>query len=249
MSFPATRLQTQRENTNKLLRALENIERANRDTLIVESGLSPPECAAAIHQLKKLGYVTTEGESFKLTPTGRKAVPPNYVLDLARYDPASRENGYRHIHGIPGKFDYSKPLRGGLALLYDALVRPMSAADWSVAANMQLGSAWSYINKLEALGIVEAQEETNPKTGRKHKIYRRARLMKTNETEETEQATPAPKTTAESPPVVISHFSKPEATLDEAINELMKRYSPFEIMLAALARLELEYKSMRHAAN
>lgn len=261
-----------RENCNKVLQSLTQGDMTRYDVAL-KTHISQEQASSAMFHLKQEGFLkvyeklnpsTRATENwYGLTDIGRRAAPPKFVKDLAKYD--STKNGYKHVHGVAGKFDYCKPLRGGLASLYDALVKPMSLNEWSEAANMEVKPASVYATKLVDLGIVICEEEPSQGAKRTRRVYRRDMEMLTAAVEEQihakeklgtlfEQTKPLlvpaiPNAAliekiAEKNSPVISNFSKPNPTIDEALAELNRRFTMFEIMLAALARLEPEYKRL-----
>lgn len=244
-----------RSALNIILRTLERTGQTDLQTLVVQMGVGAPEIARAIYKGKKNGWIAvrsdngSEQSTYRLTHTGQQVVPPQYIKDLSVYEPP-KNAGLKHVHGIVGKNDYSKPLRGGVAILYDALTKPMSIDQWSIAANLQPKAMYLYIEKLEKLKIVSYIEQQQPNTKRTVKVYSRARDMLTENTlpepEPPPDKTNGGKATTTTPPAIpyVSHFSKPAMSLDEAVAELGQRYSAFDICLAALALLEDRHKQL-----
>jgi hypothetical protein len=233
---------------NKILQLLSE-KPHTRPELIVASGSSPEKVVAALFHLRKARFLWIDENTSKyhLTPEGKSAAPPKFVRNLELYRP---EPGTKHIVGMKGKFDYAQPLRGGLAFLYDALLRPMRMGDWAIAANMEIKPASFYIAKLMKLGIVVKNEATGE--------YSRAMDMKIEEPEPPKPVlTPAEPgdpiieqvKKANPPQYMISNFSKANISLDEAMEELLNRFSPMEIMICALARFEDEFKKLNNLKN
>lgn len=235
---------------NKILQALAE-RPLNRPEIVVQTGYSHEEVAGALFRMRNKHYFRLQdlqqNSNYVLTETGRRAVPPKYIRDLAKFFPP-KDQGHKHIVGVAGKFDYAAPLRGGMALIYDALTRPMTYGEISEAANMDNKAVSPYLQKLVKLEIVK---EVDTKEGKR---FARARDMRTLEIAEPPKPvlTPAdPKhpiiekiVSANQPNYAISSFSKANIPLDEAIDELLARFSPMEIMICCLARFEIEHKRL-----
>ena len=251
----------------RILQALGQHRSATMAELVIHTGHSAVEIAGRMFHLKQMNFVKTQpvmngrsGDShtvYSLTEDGKAAVPPEYIRDLNQYTPKA-ETGYKHVHGIAGKIDYSKPLRGLPAILYDALTRPgMDAHEISLAANIELQPTWNGLTKLVKLGIVTYAEQPNGQ-GKTRRVYSRAMEM-TTEKERGEKIKEPPKPVLtpsipgdaligaivqKSQVPIVSNFATLNPSLEEAIDELAQRHSLPDIMLALLARLDGEWKSL-----
>lgn len=257
MSAQLERNKEQTEIDNRILQELADGP-LDRPGLVERTGYTHEQVASSLFRLRSLRYFrATEAANssiYILTTEGRAAAPPKFIRDLSKFFP-DKERGNKHIVGVSGKFDYSQPLRGGFALIYEALVRPMTQGELADAANMEQKAISAYLKKLLKLEIIE--ESTDKKNGR-GKIYSRKRPMTIKESEP-----PKPILTPAAPddPIIeqimeknssnyrISSFSKPNPNLDEAIDELLTRFAPFEVMLCCMARLENSYLELEAFRN
>lgn len=237
---------------NRILQLLRQ-KPLTRPQISLETGFGETDVANALfHMRTREGHIWQDEvtSTFHLTKSGAAAAPPAHVLDLAKFVPSK---GARHVVGVAGHFDFSKPLRGAKAVLYDALTKPLLPRQWYEAANMQANHAAVYVKDLLRLGVVRKSETV---VG----AYERAIQMRTDYKAE---EPPKPKLTpaepndplvkkicdANPPALVVSNFSKVDLSLEDAITEMKERFSPMEIMLATLAQLDEEYRSLKSLAE
>lgn len=257
MSAQLERTKEQIEIDNRILRELAECP-LDRPGLVERTQYSHEQVASSLFRLRSMRYFSVSdavnSSRYVLTKEGRAAAPPKYVRDLSKFF-ESKDKGAKHIVGLSGKFDYSQPLRGGFAMIYEALIRPMTQAELADAANMEQKAISVYLKKLIKLEIIE--ETDSGKAGR-GKVYARKRPMTVQEAEP-----PKPLLTPAAPgdPVIdkivsdnaptyqISNFSKPNPTLDDAMDELLGKFAPFEVMLCCMARLETSYLGLEKFRN
>lgn len=243
----------------KILAALEKEPQSTND-LIFQTGLSGPEIAKTIHGLKGYGYVVTQdvdsgnmsGKRTKhfITPAGRNLW---YQISPRKFD--KKNNGYKHVHGVVGKIDYSKPLTGMNAKVYEVLVRPkMTADEITNACNLaDPQPVWNTLTRLLELDIVEYVEERSKATGRMCRHYTRKRDMRIQGEEEPVSPPPKPRLTACDPgnPIiqsVLQQVTPPPATeapktVEAAIDELLQQYPMDEVVIALNVKLVDVYQS------
>lgn len=242
---------------NRMLQILSATkELLTREQLIVEcasspeGGMSQEEVMNTLFQLKTKKFIYTNDfhtpQTYGLTASGKAAVPPKYVKDLAQYKPD--DGGMKHIHGMNGKVDFSKPLKGAKKLLYEACSRPMNMRQLCIAANMQENHAWVYVDEL-----VKMEVFAKSKTTADGVIFSRARIMRTEE-DLKEPAKPVLTPADKSDPIfnkitdnvspIVSNFSKSNPTLKEAIEELMSHYSASDIVFECFVQIDTEMKEL-----
>jgi hypothetical protein len=249
-----------RDRVNRTLQAIVEFKTCTRDELTLYlKDFTMEEVAAAVFELRKTGYVVIDGgegkQTYRPTELGKRVCPPAYISNLSEYELAPKDRGYRHVHGVVGKIDFSKPLKGGALRLYESLSRPMTARQWFDAANMKPEQAWTYVRRLRDFGIIKEEKITLTEDGKEVSQYTRIKSMPAP------QAAPAPTTIEDlfrstaptSPPSpitpAVSNFSKPNMVLDDCIAELQERFSLSDIMMATLVRMTDELNQASDAVK
>jgi hypothetical protein len=226
-------------------------EGRSRMQLIDDLQSSDKEIVAMLFKLRQKKYIFIN--EFKnppvylLTRAGKEALPPKYVKDPALHQP---ERGVKHVIGIGGKVDLSKPLKGPKLAIYKALERPLTSFQIFKATNLNQEHGYAFLQEMEKMGIIDKRKIPNPSGGKDINEYFRAMEMKT---EKDLKEPPAPKLIAALPgdpileaiadgaePIapVISNFSKLNPSVDEAIDELAQHHSMMDIIMSCLARLD-----------
>lgn len=264
----ATQL-TSKEKSDLILCHLYYTPQTTHD-LADMTGLDRIEVARLIHSLKTPGYVVSQevfdernGETkvkHQLTPVGKK-VSPDPTRFLAKHKPFA---GLRHVNGVAGKFDPSKPLKGIRGRLYAACTREMTAHDLSAAANVDLNTTFTQLSLMTKIGIMGVVDRTVPGTGnRRRSLYFRQMNCSVDpnilDPEDAQPEPPANRPPAQTLPVAtaseptkavtstdteakrmqaLAEMPKPTRDIGAIVDELLTTYSWSEIMLEITIRVQ-----------
>lgn len=230
------------------------------------TGLDRIEVARLIHSLKTPGYVVSQevfdqrnGETkvkHQLTPAGKK-VSPDPTRFLAKHKPFA---GLRHVNGVAGKFDPSKPLKGIRGRLYAACTREMTAHELSAAANVDLNATFTQLSLMTKIGIMGVVDRTAPGAGNRRRslYFRQMNCSVDPNILDPDDAPPelppanhqpaqtqpeAPSETPKATSVITdteakAEIPKPTRDIRAVIDELLATYSWSEILLEITIRVQ-----------
>lgn len=264
-----TRQLTSKEKSDLILCHLYYIPQTTHDLADI-TGLDRIEVARLIHSLKTPGYVVSQevfdqrnGETkvkHQLTPVGKK-VSPDPTRYLAKHKPFA---GLKHVNGVAGKFDPTKPLKGVRGRLYVACTREMTAHELSAAANVDLNAAFSQLSTMTRIGIMGVVDRTAPGSGgrRRSLYFRQMNCSVDPDILDPEDAQPEPATASQAPTQTQSIASanevvtattaavsvdtdlkqletpKPTRNVSAIVDELLTTHSWSEVMLEITIRVQ-----------
>lgn len=188
-------LETSKERKQKILLYILDLGPATREEISQYLGIARVELAPLIFELnvkKGLVYIKDEKDHLNneedkrlwLTQKGRETA----ALLLSKNP--KLKTGKRHIHGIVGKIDLSKPFGGTKAIVYGAITaKRMDPRKIAGVANLHINLVTQTLDELVKLEVVNLETAYGTKQYSRVQKYERALLGKIDEEEEEEERT------------------------------------------------------------
>ncbi len=184
-------MMTSHDKGNLILANLKRHGGLSTPDLALNTGLAAEEVSKLIFYLKKDHLVDTQqvmdgrtGHQLirhVLTTQGKRLAPHLPRYDLPPKSPREKfkaknpvMNGLKHLNGINGKVNLSKPLSGARGKIYATLTRAMKVREISDASNLEIPTVQFTLRELERMGAVTwVYAKREQQYGRPEKIWTR----------------------------------------------------------------------------